>query len=72
MTEFHDPERAAAVRRALGRLLDLVARAVARDLQVGPGDPPAAGLGPPPRAADDINQLHPMGSVLKPRIGGPQ
>ena len=28
MTDVYDPERAAAVRRALGRLLDLVARAV--------------------------------------------
>lgn len=33
MTEFHDPERAAAVCGALDRLLDLMAREIARELQ---------------------------------------
>ena len=39
MTDFHDPDRAAAVRRALVRLLDLVARAVGAELPAGPADP---------------------------------
>jgi hypothetical protein len=70
MTEFHDPERAAAVRRALDRLLDLVAREIARDLQVGPGDRPAAGPGTPAPAADAIDRVRPMGLAPKPRTGG--
>jgi hypothetical protein len=39
MTDFNDPERAAAIRRALGRLLDLLARDVTRELTQPAGEP---------------------------------
>jgi len=55
MTDPNDPGRADAVRRALGCLLDLLAREVARDLAPPAGDPaarrPDSMFGPPGGAA---------------------
>jgi hypothetical protein len=76
MTHFHDPERAAEVRRALSRLLDLIAREVTRDLPGATGETLASVvIDEEPSLAADVSGFtipKPMAPLRRPRPGGLQ